>query len=266
MVRLPGAHNFPSEVAALEAYRRAVRGTFAAVSALELAGEAYETTSVSALGGARRFPYSASLRVLLTSALDWLRASRSMRCISFVVQDECQIERWSEAMNTVLGRTFAVDDAAYADAIAELRARLSEQIEAILLHASEPALRTLLDQIRSALQQAHQPSIQQFGMLGRLAAETISALLCADLGMDAGGNAFGNIERLAKAPIISKWINSYLHSLRVLGNESVHLSEQTRRLPQTLAAGDLVVILSNLLRVLDFYRLWQTERPHLTGS
>jgi hypothetical protein len=95
---------------------------------------------------------------------------------------------------------------------------------------------------------------------GRLTAEAMAARLCRDLGLTPGNNAFGNIERLEKSGSIATWINSYLHSLRILGNESVHLTERDQRTPRTLAAGDLIVILSNLARVLDFYRVWQAQR------
>ena len=88
----------------------------------------------------------------------------------------------------------------------------------------------------------------------------MAARLCRDLGLAPGTNAFGNIERLQAHGGIAKWINSYLHCLRVLGNESVHLSEHDQRIPVTLAAGDLIVILGNMARVLDFYRLWRARQ------
>ena len=91
--------------------------------------------------------------------------------------------------------------------------------------------------------------------------------LCRDLEIAPGKNAFGNIEQLEGSGIISKWINSYLHSLRILGNESVHLAERhqrIQRIPKALAAGDLVVILSNMVRVLDsLSSLAEPERPRI---
>ncbi|CRI67826.1 hypothetical protein THIOKS1850026 [Thiocapsa sp. KS1] len=260
MVRLPGARHFASEDAAVDAYRRAVQGTFAAVAALEFIGERYPTIALPVLGGARHFPKVEAVTTLLEAALSWLRISRHCLRIHFVVYEQAELDAWNSAMDQALGRTFA-GDGDYSAASAELRSRLTDQIDALLAEESETGLRDLLHDLKAAMARPeNELSIQHFGVLGRLTAEAMAARLCRDLGLTPGSNAFGNIERLEKSGSIAAWINSYLHSLRILGNESVHLTERDQRTPRTLAAGDLIVILSNLARVLDFYRLWQAQR------
>jgi len=124
-----------------------------------------------------------------------------------------------------------------------------------------PGLLDLLGDVTTAMVRPEgELSIQQFGVLGRLTAEAMAARLCRDLGLTAGTTAFGNIEHLQWNGNFSKWIKSYLHCPRILGNESVHLAERDRRIPKTLAAGDLIMILSNMAWVLDFYRLSRTQR------
>ena len=266
LVRLPGAQHFDSEDAAIEAYGRAVRGTFAAIAALEFVDARFATISLPALGGARRFPKIEAITLLLDAALNWLRMSRYAERIRFVVQDECDLNAWSLAMDESLGRTFACESD-YGGAAMELRARLTEQIAALLQDEDDEGLKGVLRDAGTAMARPEtELAIQQVGVLGRLTAEAMAVRLCRDLEIAPGKNAFGNIEQLERSGIISKWINSYLHSLRILGNESVHLAERHQRIPKVLAVGDLIVILSNMVRVLDFYSLWRNQRDRESAS
>jgi hypothetical protein len=255
MLRLPGARQFGDDFTAAEAYRRAVRGAFAAVAALEFHGKNYPTIALPVFGGRRKFPKLEAMTNLLATAVDWLNVSRHTERILFTVFEEEEVGDWSQAMDQALGRTF--DDGDYRDAAAELRARLTEQVGVVLAAESESGLGRILRDLRDAL--GKEVSIQQFGMLGRLLAEAVSARLCSDLGIKPSNNAFANIEKLGESPRVSRWIHSYLHCLRVLGNEAVHLMDREDRLPEALAAGDLVVIFGNMVRVIDFHKLWRSR-------
>jgi hypothetical protein len=50
---------------------------------------------------------------------------------------------------------------------------------------------------------------------------------------------------------VSGWIKSYLHILRVLGNEGAHTKDSKRR-PEQPSGRDLVVIHAALNRILNF--------------
>jgi hypothetical protein len=217
------------------------------------------------LGGSRNYPKEGAIQTLLEIVLNWLQVSRQTRQINFVVHADDEIAGWNAAMDKVLGRTF--EDGDYRQAIAELRAVLLARIAEILKSESDPLIRQALELLALALPtQDHHTSIQQFGNFGRMTAEAMSQRLCRDLGLTPGESAFGNIELLGRSPDVAKWIYSYLHCLRILGNEAVHLAERDQRIPKSLAAGDLTVILSNLSRVLDFYRQWQTGRSLRNGA
>ena len=95
--------------------------------------------------------------------------------------------------------------------------------------------------------------IQQFGMFGRKIVEIISKEVCIDMEIKPSDNAFSNIESIENSKKVAKWINSYLHSLRVLGNEAVHIMESDFRIPDKLTQGDLLVIFANIIRILEFY-------------
>ena len=192
--------------------------------------------------------------------------SRYAEGIRLIVRDECDLNAWSLAMDESLGRTFA-GEGDYRGAAIELRARLTEQIAALLQDEDDERLKGVLRDAGTAMARPEtELAIQQAGVLGRLTAEAMAVRLCRDLEIAPGNNAFGNIEQLERSGIISKWINRYLHSLRILGNESVHLAERHQRIPKALAAGDLVLILSNMVRVLDFFRLCRNQRDRESAS
>lgn len=265
MLRLPGAARFETDPAAIAAFRQAIQATFAALAALEFGGQCFQTIALPVLGGSRDYPKDGAIQTLLEIALHWLQVSRQTRQINFVVYEDDDIAGWSAAMDKVLGRTF--EDGDYHQAIAELRAVLLARIAEILNRERDPLIRQALEQLALALQsQDHHTSIQQFGNFGRMTAEAMSQRLCRDLGLTPGESAFGNIELLGRSPDVAKWIYSYLHCLPILGNEAVHLAQRDQRIPKALAAGDLTVILSNLSRVLDFYRQWQAGRGAGSGS
>ena len=52
---------------------------------------------------------------------------------------------------------------------------------------------------------------------------------------------------------IADWIRSYLHLLRVLGNESAHQKRRETRTPVSVDERDLALCMFCLLRVLEFY-------------
>ena len=51
---------------------------------------------------------------------------------------------------------------------------------------------------------------------------------------------------------VSLWIKSYLHTLRILGNEGAHTKDPTKRRPEQPSGRDLVVIHAALNRILNF--------------
>jgi hypothetical protein len=258
LVFLPAPHYFPSLDEALKSYRRAVECVFSSIAALEFQGKQYNSLSFSLLGGARSYPRLESMSSLISNAVRWLNYSKHTYKVFFTVYEESEVSGWSEAMNRSLGRTFS--DGSYETSIKELRGSLKERIGVAESEFVDAGLKTILHEIAEGLGGKSELSIQQFGMLGRKLAESVSSLLCADLGIKPSTNTFSNIERIAECKQVSKWIHSYLHNLRVLGNEAVHIIDREERVPEALSSGDLLVILSNVLRVIDFYSLWLKRR------
>ena len=94
-------------------------------------------------------------------------------------------------------------------------------------------------------------------------------------GLPYKAQAFSNLEALtrlaetdsavdqlsARKSHVARWIVSYLHTLRTLGNEASHaVQERGERFPNRLEADDLIVLLSQVRRVLDFRLRWRVMR------
>jgi len=254
MLRLPGPKYFKNDTPPLNAYKISVVSIFSSIAALEFSGKQYKNISMSLLGGARSFSRTKIMSILLENAIKWLEYSRYTKEINFVIYEKKEIEAWNISMNEALGRTYDTGD--YEKSIKELQGKLKEQINGIINNINNNDLKEILKTVSNALTNSKEICIQQFGMYGRKLTECISSQICIDLGLKPYNTIYKNIEQIEKNKKVSKWVNYYLHSLRVLGNESVHLSDKKNRIPESLSSGDLLVIFSNILRVLDFYELW----------
>jgi len=264
VIKIPGAAYFDSSEESLNAFEKCVEAVFASVSALEFYDYTYRTIAMSVLGGGRSYDKSRTMPIFLKNAIKWLKHSRFTYKFTLTVYDNKEVKLWNEAMNESLGRSF--DDGSYSSSIKDLHNRLKENVEYLSIKTTHSKLKDVLDRISKSLTLKQEISIQQFGNYGRQLSESISGLVCEDLGLSVSNNAFSNIEKINEVKKVSKWINSYLHSLRILGNESVHLMDEGERIPQKLTSGDLLVIFSNILRVLDFYEMWCEKKPDAKKS
>ena len=58
---------------------------------------------------------------------------------------------------------------------------------------------------------------------------------------------------------VAGWIRSYMHVLRMLGNESAHEKDNSGKRPAFASEDDLVISLFCLLRVWNFWAGWKAE-------
>jgi hypothetical protein len=93
------------------------------------------------------------------------------------------------------------------------------------------------------------PETNSIGLLARKLAE----LVTDDLYKGAPTiDLYRKIEALAQVSV-SPWVVNYLHTLRVIGNEVVHLRERQNRLPPALSDHDIVMCLFCIQRVAQFW-------------
>jgi hypothetical protein len=89
---------------------------------------------------------------------------------------------------------------------------------------------------------------------GRMVAEALAGYLAIESGAVSRweGTLERYIEKAAETGRFSQWLMSYLHLLRVLGNNAVHIKEIHRRRPEQPVVRDLHAFHAVLDRVLDF--------------
>ena len=93
--------------------------------------------------------------------------------------------------------------------------------------------------------------IRDRGVLARRLIEFVVDDLIRSTGGTPGIDLFQKIETLHNRNI-AQWISSYMHVLRIFGNESAH-ERNKDRVPSELTENDFIISLFCLNRVLQFW-------------
>jgi hypothetical protein len=99
-------------------------------------------------------------------------------------------------------------------------------------------------------------NLQLVSIFSRTLIEAIVQEICINKSIVWRGNLLNDIEALKSAAIIAPWMISHFHSLRILGNASVHVKNSVNYIPENLQEEDLITVLVSLLRVISFYLKW----------
>jgi hypothetical protein len=247
-----------------EFYDRAIRATFASVAALEFLGHPLSTIALPVLSGQRIIGYDAAVRSLLRYAFLWLRKSSSTELIRYFVHDAEQLQAWDDAMNVCLGRTYLT--AGNESVVTGLRQEIVARIDAGAL-ASAPG--ELAESLRRALADPRGLSVQMIAAVGRRTAEWVTEEMCRSLAIPIHRELVNNIEAVRKSRATADWIVSYLHSLRVFGNEAIHAlaaKQGVIPVPAQLSSEDLASILCAIRVVLSFWNAWTNNRNIVSES
>ena len=89
-------------------------------------------------------------------------------------------------------------------------------------------------------------------------ARTLCELIVNDVtnkyNIKQSNNLLSSIERLRNDGVISPWISSYMHGIRIMGNKSVHPPKKTPKYkPLKLETGDLASTLMGIRLLLEFW-------------
>lgn len=237
----------------LPIFEDAVQGVFASLAALEYKGRSFASVSLPVLYGHRiRTEHSGGvalyprlIEILIRHALRWLKKSEHTHTVQFVVYEKEHLSAWDEAMNKTMGRSLisAGADAVLKSLCAETRHLAQSQTDGRLRTATERLHREL----------AHEDTlvIENVCVSGRLLVEAMVGILLTDLPLKTAASLLENIETLRKSEKVAPWIVSYMHSLRIFGNETAHVRgmDPTYR-PSRLEKADLVSALSAIRSLL----------------
>lgn len=239
-----------------EFYDRAIQSTFASVAMLEFLGRSFESIALPVLVREGIIDYSSAVRSLLRHALTWLRRSQHTNSVRYYVYHPDELVEWDAAMNASLGRT-------YVDAEGEsvLRGLCREIVSAIDSGVLRGYFDELDDALRNALANPDRLCVQTIATFGRKLSEVVTEQVCRDLNLPLGRDLLTNIEAVRNSKMLAAWIASYLHSLRVFGNEGVHsLAVKRGVVPSALSTEDLLSIFCAIRAVIQFWRVWRRER------
>ena len=226
---------------------------FAFLAAVEAKGIEMRSMVMPLVGaGVQQIDPEAILEPLLTHALGYLERSRSLEVIRFVEMNPDRVERLNRAMDKYLGR---VAVGLTADSHAALLCK--EMIGLLASHADHLDVRhgDLRRELERIFKDPATVSQQVFGASRRLC-EAVTAALGGPISARRGGpQLMADIEALPSRGI-ARWVVSYLHVLRVFGNEVVHHGERPDQQPAHLTQADLEVCITVMHRLL---RLWLDE-------
>jgi len=274
VLRMPGANWLRDPAKAYSGALGAVFGSLGLLSADT--ARRFSTVAFTDLAARRGYSVNQRLEAILAAVTHWFSGPAAGQRVELILFNDGSLsyakrrDEWISAMRRRFGWTpTAVHRKEIRIQIVELRAIVGVQQEG--RHGSET--RRALHDLFIRLDPEHPRSVQEIAQAGRSLAEALSAELCRAHGLKVDSNSFGNIDRLEKCggagPRVAKWILSYLHTMRTLGNEASHVVRQgdgEDRYPSELGEDDLQVLLTHIRRVLHFRNRWLEDSESGTQS
>lgn len=235
-------------VGAVQDPGEAIQNLFVGLAVLEAMGIEVRSLAMPVLGtGDQGIDPDKIVPPLLAKATEALRRSLSLERIQVAAFKQADAEALSAEIDKQFGaRTVRLPGR-------ELVPALLKEIEqtCVKLRGTASGLEAkLLEEIRQSVSQ--NPSATDIGVIARKMAEFV---VDAQLGQRQGIDLFQKINNLGSIHV-APWIVTYLHMLRVVGNEVVHIRDVPERKPAGLAEDDMALCLFCVLRVLQF---WQSD-------
>jgi len=225
-------------------FENAIKNLFSTISALEIQGLQNTTLALPLLGsGDQYLKTELVIPTLIEISLDFLKYSRYLKKIYFVEIDQFKAGLFNNAMNEALGR--AKIKSPKGDLADMLKQDLNRHIVSLLnLHEDEEIFRDLNRVINSDFRPF------EFGAASRKVVEKIILIIHPKTKKQT--DLLKKIESLNQLGI-SSWITSYMHTIRIFGNEAVHSKEVQNRKPEYVDEKDLEIGMYCLSKILDFY-------------
>jgi hypothetical protein len=241
------------DIGARGGLEEALADVFVALTVAEAKGLRIASLGLPVLGtGAWRQGADTVMRALLSGTKEALSRLEHLQRVVFFERDAARIGELDRAMNEVLGRVRvslprgAAIEGARREILAVIeRARevLGERAAAVL-----PSLHRVVTNTESRS--------YEVGIMGR---RLVEAIVTDVGGARKGVDLWKRIDALAEKGV-ADWIRSYLHTVRILGNEGAHDRSSDARIPANLTEGDLAIAFFCLHRLLTFWIDW-AQRP-----
>jgi hypothetical protein len=224
--------------------------TFAALEYLRYSGVNVKNTGVSFLFGNSVKDKGRAIEKLIQQSLLWLNQANldvTIHCAVFYTK---LIDLFNETMNQTLNRS----------SISEkenpiLNALLNETRDVLKQQPSGP-LDEGIKPLKSALSITDNINVELICTFSRTLCELIVREVHKWNNLKLSHDLLSSIEKLRSEGLVSPWICSYMHGLRILGNKSVHPNRSIPAyLPAQLDYNDLLNALSGLKALIEFYNV-----------
>lgn len=222
-------------------FQNAIKNMFSAISIMEIQGYENQILALPLLGtGLQNFETSLVIQTLIEESLDFLKFSRVLKKVIFVVFSDDNAQDFDIKMDEILGRnkiiTIQKDFAKIV--LSDLIKTINEIID------DDPIFLEYREIIKSNYKffifAAMSRKVLEF-IIGKIAPETNSIFELSE-----------KIKKLTEKRY-AEWLRHYMHLIRVFGNEAVHSSNNSRTNPKYVESKDFEVGIYCMLRILEFY-------------
>jgi hypothetical protein len=218
---------------------------FSVISILEVRKIKIETIALPILGtGDQMLALNKVIPVLLSSSLDFLKHAKYLEKIIFVVRNEEKAALLNVCMNDFLGREKIKTP--NGPLVENIKQEIIREITKINSVQFENKVFIDLERIILSDFQAYE--------LGGISRKVVEYILHDLIPVkEQKFELFKKIDSLKGYVNAAQWIISYLHVLRIFGNESVHDKKEKNISPKYIDVNDLTLYLFCMQRVLNFY-------------
>lgn len=221
---------------------------FASLNQLEYLGVDISEVGMSFLLGNRTENKELSVEMLIFESLIWLKQAKTTKSIHCSLLHIEELNLWDKTMNSVLGRS-SIDPKSN-PIVDTLKIDLVNLLEK---HKSS-SLSTGIVPLYSALSTKEGLNIELVCTFARTLCELIVNDVTKKHNIKESNDLLSSIERLRNDGVISPWISSYMHGIRIMGNKSVHPPKKTPKYkPLKLETGDLASTLMGIRILIEFW-------------
>jgi hypothetical protein len=224
--------------------------SFSFLSYLENQGIDISNIGTSFLFGNSVRNKSIAIELLIQNSLSWLKNVKKNSTIHCSVFYTDLVEFFNQTMNKTLNRNYVDCDKnpILNSIIIEVKTMLHNQKKGVLEEGISP--------LYSALSVKENINVELICTFARTLCELIVKDIHIKNKIKVSGDLLSSIEKLRSENILSPWICSYMHGLRILGNKSVHPNTQVPLYsPKSLDYNDLLIALTGVKALVEFYNV-----------
>jgi len=191
---------------------------------------------------------------LIENARSILRRHEHLRRVLFVEYNDEKARLIKDALLESLGNSYA--DFQQTDLMKSLRDSVFADVQRLYMNILPGE--TIMEELRTLFSSTH-PSTIEIGVLSRKLAEFVADRVATKERRNL--DLYQKINMLSDTKM-APWLIFYLHALRVMGNEVVHIREDHNRQPKSLSEKDIAICLLCIQSTLSFI----ADNPAMFGD